>query len=432
MKTGPQWILLSAIAACSPSHAEEVWLQGDDHVSGRISTMTQDGVLALQSPLSSQTLQLRSAAVKKIVFAEATVASSWDTHIELRNGDTMMCELKAIDATHITATSPVLSELRIPRALVRAIHFGVAPIQSMFQSADMRNGWTNTRGWSVANDMLEGHGPGLIWRTLALPEPFVVRCKIQSREPINLRVYFAETMGQENSAHAERYSIHLHPNGIDVKRQSARRFTPLHSSNKAVVRRDGGCELELRFNRASAMFQLFINGELEGTFSDPVSPPLPCKQIGFETFGGDNDVQVSNIELRTWDNSNERFRTTERGNDQLDAMIDSQGQRWIGRLDHLTPLDQNTHKLSFTTEQAKEALAPNSRQVATLFFAKGEDTPPPAPTVWKLTLSDGSTLHTTTCEASEQRINFEHPAFGPQSVPRHGVLSAERIAPPAP
>lgn len=433
MKSAATIFLLLSLASAR-GVAEEVWLDGGDRASGHLSAMTADGNITLQSPLTSEPMQLRNTAVKKIVFGNTRNEPAQDMRLELIDGAFLLCNLKEVDASHVTLSSASLGDMRLPRTAVRSINFGMAPMRALFQSKQTWDGWQLERGWSLQNGVLATQGPGLISRDIALPTSFLLRCTLTWRESINLRMYAAENIGRNDPSSAERYYVHLHPGGIDVKRQSSnngRRYTPLYSTYRTPDEfRDNKCELELRFDQQSATFYLYLNGQLEARFGDPLTPPLSCKQIGFESFDGDHGVRVSDIEVRAWDASSERYRTSERGNDKLDALIDSQGQRWAGQLTGITMKD-NALKLNFTANDQPAPLTPSAKQVATVFFAD-RNTTEAGTKQWKLQLQDGSMLYAAACEIGEQRINLQHPALGTLSLPRQSVLHAERLAAPTP
>lgn len=416
------------------SGAEEVWLNDNDRASGHIVTLNSQGITHVQSPLTSEPIRLHSSAIRKIDFATTREDSSQDMQLDFADGGSLFCTVKDADATHLNLTSPVLGAMRLPRAALRALNFGVAPMRPIYQSKDTVADWQTDRGWEIQKDALCVRGAGQISRAVKLPATYQMRCTVSWRESVNLRMFVASNTGNDNPSMLNRYYVHLHPGGLDVRRQSAegdRRYTPLYSSNRNPEEfRDNKCEISLRFDRQSSTLYLYLNGQLEARISDPITPPLEGKRIGFEAFDGDSGVRVTDIEVREWDATSERYRTAERGNDQLDALIDSQGQRWSGQLTGMSTKD-NALKLNFKASDQATPLTPTSKQVATLFFTKAE-AGDANHKQWKLQLLDGSTLFAANCEITEQRINFTHPTLGNVSLPRQAMLAIERMPAPKP
>jgi hypothetical protein len=192
---------------------------------------------------------------------------------------------------------------------------------------------------------------------------------------------------------------------------------------------DRRLEVEIRVARNTSRLQLFLNGEPEGEFVDPI-PSVP-KGSGIAIICNTRSggiQEVSNLEILELDESRGRHRSEERGDSKEDSLISREDDRWSGRLQEIRKTTKGPLFL-FKSDFQEEPLEIPEADVSTVFFAvpeagrseKTEKSP------FILRLSGGGFLQVASCVFDEKSVSTEHPLLGTLTLSRDGIAAIERV-----
>lgn len=421
------------------SFADDLRLLGDSRLSGDVLAIRDDGSVDLASPLSPDPLRLKASAIRQVVFSDPFKLPDLPTaRVELTNGDLLPVLVESLDKDVLHVSSPIAGSLKIPRGAIKSLQMGVYPDRYIYSGpGDDRSEWVNEGGtaWSVGQRELEIEGPGRIARALPAAEQFVVRFDFAWSANPNLQFYFADPLEGLNQA-ADRYYLQFGAAGMEVKRESKgpKRWQPLHSLNRQpghyIASR---IHVEIRVDRRQQMLELLINGEFENRFWDPIAGAPTAGGIAFVSNAQPATIQtIRNIEVLHWDAAGDRHRTEERGDESVDALISTHGDRMEGNLQEILQTEDGP-VFVFKSDFLDAPAQLGELDVSTIFFASGEEPAGPVNAhPFSLKLHGNGVLQVASCSFAGDVIEAQHPLLGPLSLRRNGVTALERSAPKSP
>lgn len=413
---------------------------GVSSLTGTVRSINAEGLVELASPLSPEPLLLRNSGVRKIEFsgAEATPEPP-PALVELTNGDLLPVRIEKLDPKVLTVTSPVAGRLEIPRDRLTSVQLGVQLRKVLYTGPRSLKEWTDGEGdgqnWAFRPGGLVADGRATASRMMELPRQFVLRFTLKwpLKKVPNYQVYFADPLKPKGEA-SDRYYLQFGRAGLEIKREAAKgkRYNTIAQLNRTPNQYpDAEMRVELRVDRDGSRLQLFINGEPEGEFFDPISPVPDGAGISLVCNGSSGTEQeIRDIEVTEFDDSRARHRSEERGDAKTDSLISREDERWGGHLVDIRKTSKGA-VFHFKSDFQTEPLEIPEADVSTLFFASGEAAAPPGdpkPPLLLRLLGKGA-LRVSSCRVSGDTVSAVHPLLGALEFGRDGVVSLERIVP---
>lgn len=416
-----------------PAAADEVLLADGSKLSGTVTALADGGQLMLASPLAFEPFQLKADRLKRVDFtAAAAFDDKDDALVVLANGDQFPGELAAIDADSVTVRTVFAGDIKIPRPSVNTIQLGVRPPKVIYSGPDDDKGWEIKNGWRFDAKRFAAENSGTIFRKFDIPGSFLLRFRVGWRNTPNIQVYFADD-SFETTGKADRYYLQFGGAGLELKRQQSNDGHPFLSMasipGDPADYPENNLEVELRVDRKLGLVHLFLNGEEEGKFADPVKTRPLGQGIMFRSnIGGDDSQFIDNIEVREWDPSSDRHRTEERGDDKQDVLITRSSDRGTGSiLGMVAGAEGGTIRYQGPHHPDPVELAVSD--VSTLFFAKPADATGPVKQAVVLGLRGRGSLGVTGCVFTAESVTAKHPLLGELTIRRDAVAHLARTEP---
>ena len=332
------------LAASLSAPGAEVALRGDNKLTGEIVSMDEKGTISLVSPISENLLKVKGDEVRSVDFGMPDTSPEIpDQRVELTNGDVLPLEIEGLSSDILKASSPTMGSLNIPRDTVSSIQLGIVPERMVFSGPYGLEGWTRdvngSRNWNAEGDSFVAQGQGTISRELDLPEKFIVRLKLRWQNHPNFRFTFADPL-EPVGKRVDRYFLQFAGAGLEIKRESkgSNRYTPIVLLSRSPDQFGNQVEIEIRVDRNRGLMHLYLDGELEGRYTDPI-PDIPTGNgISLVSQAArESEQTVSDIEVLEWDDRGDRHRTEDRGDGENDSLIGRFGERFGGKLTAVNP-----------------------------------------------------------------------------------------------
>jgi len=410
-----------------PAAADEVMLADGSRLAGTVTALTDQGRITLASPLSFEPFELRSERLKRVNFAATDKRP--DTHdalVVLTNGDQFPADLRGIDAGLVTVATSFAGEIQLPRSAVATVQLGVRPRKILYSGPESDAGWTIRNGWRLDSGRFTAEGGGTLSRTFDSPGSFALRFRVSWRNTPNLQVYFADD-SLETTGKADRYYLQFGASGLELKRQQGNDGHP-YLSMAAIPGEpsdypDAKLEIELRVDRELGMVHLWLNGNYEGKYADPVKSAPAGRGLMFRSnIGGGDSQSIDAIEVREWDAAADRHRDEERGDARQDVLITRSSDRGTGSILGLTP-GPDGGSIRYQGPHHPDPVDLPVATVSTLFFAQQPTEPGSSPRPpLLLGLRGRGSLAMSGCTFSGDSISATHPLLGEISI-RRGAIS---------
>ncbi len=424
-------ILLSCIF---PAIAADISLTGDGRLTGEMTAMSEDGTITLVSPISENPIEVDGEHVKSVKFEIPKDAGAVpDQRVRLVNGDVLPLKITGMDATVIHASSDDMGELDIPRNFVDSIQLGIIPQKLVYAGPQDFEGWirdeNGSRNWTVTDGEFLAEGEGTVSRKIDLPEKFIIRFDLGWTNHPNFRFTFADPLKPANEP-ANRYFLEFSGAGVNVKRESTglTRYTPIVLLSRTPDQFPGDhLTVEIRVDRSRGLLQLYLNGEFEGRYSDPV-PEIPAGSgISLLSLAPrESEQTVSRIKVMAWDDRGDRHRSEDRGDGRTDSLIGRFGERFGGKLNGVRAGADGPVYL-FKSDFQEEIIEMPESEVSTVFLAgDSKDRNPDEQRGLVLRLRGKGEIRVSSCVFSEKSVKVVHPLLGSMELAREGVTLLER------
>lgn len=429
--------LLCGCGIALPLSADDLALaDGASRLTGTVLSIDGEGRLELSSPLSPDPLILKEGSVEKIEFSNAgSLPEPPEALVELANGDILPATIEHLDDRILTVNSPDAGRLEIPRNLVSSAQFGIQRHDVIYSGPRTLEEWTGSRGeqknWSFRQGSLVAKGPATAARKFTLPQQFVLSftLKWKVKQMPRFQVYFADPLTSGGQA-CDRYYLQFGGAGLEIKREATqgKRYNTLLQLNRTPNQYpDRQLSVEIRVDRNGSRLQLFLNGEPEGEFADPISPVPDGSAITLVCSApSGSELEVRDIKISEYDNSRARHRSEERGNPANDSLISRDDDRWGGHLMEIRKTGDGA-LFRFKSDFQDDPLEIPEADVSTVFFA-ASDTPAAAgrEPPFIIQLLGGGSLRVTSCRFTESTVSAAHPLLGPLELHRDGIVSMQR------
>lgn len=407
--------------------SDQVTLNDGSLLRGAILDLSVEGAVSLNPEVASGKVVIPREAINNVKFAQDVAEP--ETHpsmITLRNGDSLPCEVLALDASQVRIRTWFSGEHTIPRAAVASLSLGVRPQRQVYAGPDDVTNWAENAGWRFEEKALVANERGLIRRDIQLPENYILRFRLAWDGTPNFIVDFGEVAGKQKQSD-DRYRFSLSAAGAELKRQrpGGRWAPPLFNSGQlAAVQAAGEAEFEFRVDRKSREIHLYIDGRWMKRVIDASSPALPLgTAITFQCSGNNQGPQmIKLLEVFEWDAMTQRHQNEGPGAGKEDSVITSTGERFGGQI---RQIDGSGAKAVLVRENVH---APGGvdriplTNVTTLYFV-GPDPKLPDGKTMTLQLRTKGLL---TLNESRFESNFllcQHPLMGQMRIDRRALNS---------
>jgi hypothetical protein len=421
-----------------PLAADDVTLSdGGAQLAGNVLSINDAGVVELDSELSREPLRIKGAAVEKILFARKVAAPDHPGAVlELNNGDILPVVIESLDEETLTVLSPDAGKLEIPRKSLSSIQLGVEHRKVVYAGPRSLEEWNSGDGdfknWEYKNRSFVADGSATASRKFALPERFVLRftLKWQDRQTPNFKIHFADPLLAMGEA-CDRYFLQFGSAGLEIKREASdgKRYNTVVLLNRTPREfPDRELEVEIRVDRKASRLTLYLNGEPEGEFMDPIASIPRGSGVTLSCNGQSGNVQeISDIEILELDDSRGRHRSEDRGDPENDSLISREDDRWGGRLVDIRADDEGTLLYRFKSDFQDDLLEIPAAEVSTIFFASSKGEKPDAKaSPFVLQLNSEGSLRVSSCRFTEETVTAVHPLLGELVFRRDGILAMER------
>lgn len=429
---------LALLAAMMPPPlvADDLILEGNERLSGKVRAIDPDGTVLLDTPLAPAAVALKGESIREVRFSESGAKLPRAGYqVALVNGDVLPAEIEAVDDRNVTLRASVAGPLVIPRAMVASLRVGGSQPDVVFSGPEGLGGWTRDRTspqpWLFDKGALRALGSGTISRNLELPQNFIVRFKLEWGAVPNFKFYFA---GPANSGDAavDQYYLQFNSAGMEIKRESAsgRHFPEMNARMSRLPDRfrDKRLEVEIQVNRDAGTLLLLLNGEQEGPFKDPLPKAPTGGRIVFQTLAEEgSDLGVSDIQVLAWDLKDVSQLSKEHGDKTKDALKTISKESFSGTLVGTKPGPDGLIYVLKSAFQDEPVEVPEAL-VATIFLAvpvEEQAVAPPSP--FSLRFVGGGSLRVGSCTFSENQVEVTHPLLGPLKLPRERITAFERV-----
>lgn len=414
--------------------ADELSLAGDAKLSGTVRSISEEGLVELSTPLSPETIFLKGASVSNVVFSSSDRNSGvTSSRVVLTNGDVIPAVVRSLDGATLSVESADAGKLEIRRDALSALQFGLGEnrvIQSGIESVPDWSGEEILDEWKLDGQTLVMGGPGLVSRKLDLPPRFTIHFQIHWNTAPAFQLTFADPLKEEDE-NSDRYAFLFNSTGIELRRYTLDGKAPVilgFLKRSLSQYPDKSLKVELRVDRIQRMLFLYLNGEPEGRFLDVVGPsPLEGGiSIGNTSMEG-AELELSQFKVTEWNPSHDRYRTTERGDKNTDALITRQGERWNGRL---VAIDSRATGAVFVfkSDSRPESLELLEGEVSTIFLRDTNPSDKRQVYPFSLQLQGKGILNVASCAFDEMNAKVVHPLLGSLTIPRQRIASLKWAA----
>jgi len=418
--------------------AAEVSLHGDGRLTGEVSSMDADGTIALVSPLSPEPLRIRGDKAIRVDFgADKQNVDVSGQKLQLINGDVLPVRVNSLADGLMQAESDDLGLFSIPREMISTIQLGIFPQRLIYSGSGDFEGWkrdkANPKSWTIEGGEFVAEGQGMISRDAELPEKFILKFSFTWSNYPNLQFRFAEPKDAGNGR-VDRYLLQFAGSGVGIFRESAAKSgnVPIVFLNRASERlRDNRMDIEIRVDRSRGQMRLYVDGEMEGRYTDPV-PGIPSG-TGISIISRapqESSQRIANIKVLEWDDRGDRHRTEDRGDGKSDSLIGRNGERLGGSLTGIRR-DGDESVYLFKSDFQKEILELPEQEVSTVFIGgEGVSANDSDPDGFTLSLRGGGLMTVDSCVFGSGKVMAKHPLLGDLQIERAGIISLMRRAVP--
>ena len=425
--------MCAALTAGAATGAD-LTLRGKGKLSGEFVSMGGDGVITLLSPISKEALKVDAGAVEKVDFGVAGFSVELpNQRIHLVNGDVIPARVMSLDGGRMVVDSPHLGELEIPRGAVDSIKLGISPEKLVYSGPNGFKRWNKesggSDGWEFKEKRMVASGNGVVTSGFELPDEFLIRFRCEWSGSPHLGIAFADTL-EKTGREANRYLLEFSDAGFQLQRESPgkRRPIPIALLGRKPSEFAGrAVEIEIRVDRARGRLHLYLDGKLEGRYTDPI-PDLP-EGSGISLISknrGRGTQSVGWLEIAEWDEETDRYRSEERGDTGEDSLIERYGARFSGRLESIKPLGE-VMVYRFKSDFQKQALELPEKEVSVVFMKSvsgGRSVDDFEGLV--LRLEGAGELKVGACEFAGDRAFIRHSLLGEVTLERSAIRVMER------
>ena len=405
---------------------DHIELKDSSTLRGTVRSIEGNEKVVVDSTFSNTPIELRGSALRSIIFhaGDNNAADQRSPELlHLANGDILPGSLKGLDAGHVSFHTVHADELKIPRAHIRSIDFGVTPQKLVYAGPRPLAEWIDNDDWEWENGNLTCDTSGTIAAENILPRQFILRFRLEWESGPNFRLYFCDDF-LKRTGNADRYYFEVNSMGSQLKRQTTeggRRWHTLAQSHRRPQEYNGNSiDVELRVDRDRRQIYVYLNGEKLQRAPDPIdSFPSGTGIMLQSQAGGDLKNIISELEIYEWDAITELRRNEGHDDPQTDGLVDVEGQHLSGSAVQLEENDGNTSMI-FASPFNEQPLKIRTTRISSLYF-KHPPNPPAGEAPLQVDLRGGGSLQFSNLTLKETVVEATHPLLGRLTLDRNAI-----------
>lgn len=409
-------IVATLLVSASWSFADVITLGGDGKISGKVESISEEGVITLSSPLSPDKLQFSRKETERIQFEEKEAPKATHNNIlYLKNGDVMPIDIETLDQKQLTFALPWSAKIMADRSAIDSLHFGTSENAVLYRGP-LANEWEVGRAWKFNNNGLESQAWGSTHRKFAsFPDRYILNFCVEWTGNAGIKCLFASPSADSNAI-VDSYFLQFNNAGLELKRQSsgARKYTSLATFNELTPddMEDNRMRVEIRVDRVNRLLQLSVNGkQLRNNIIDPVETgPVPKGDIisFISTSGSEDKHTVTDIRVTSWGSASAEARMEKRSDTKTDVLYDIESNRSSGLLKSIK-MGKELQILFENPHDPSPRPLPASK-VAVIYFA-GEKPKSAAPP-YRIQFHGLGTLLVDSFVMHDGSVHAKHPVLG--------------------
>ncbi len=395
--------------------ADVISLGSEGKISGKVESISEDGVITLSSPISPEKLQFSQKEMDRLKFDAKEPAKITSNNIlYLKNGDVMPVSVEQLDEKQLSFQLPWSAKLNAERSALDSLHFGTSENTVLYRGP-LANEWNLGRAWKF-NNGLESQAWGPTHRKFeSFPDRYILHFSLEWTGNAGIKCLFASNSADGNGE-VDCYFMQFNSAGLELKRQAtgSKKYTSLASFNHLTPdeMEDNKMEVEVRVDRTNRILQLAVNGkQLRNNIIDPAETgPVPQGNIisFISTSGSEDRHTISDIRVSTWGSASAEARLEKRVDSKMDVLYDLESNRSSGLLKSIQPgkelqiLFENPH------DPAPKPLP--ASKIAVIYFSGEKPIAPAAPI--RIQLHGTGTLWVDSFTLRNETIFAKHPVLG--------------------
>ncbi len=445
-------IKLRLLACCiatpwllSPCSADEVKLNdGLSKLTGNLKAIQPSGTLELETPMSGDSLLIKGSSVQKVTLENPEETELIPpTIVRLVNGDQLRGAIEGLNEQTLTLNTKEAGKITIDRSSIASAEFGALRNKVIFSGPSNLSEWTQANStrdrWQYRRGTLVTTGRASAYKDVGLPQQFALGFVLEwkSEHPPRYEVFFADSVG-DSKKRPDRYSFTFNNYGIEIRRYTGKdqkSHTIAQLNRNPRLYPNNQMRVVLRVSRDTGRLQLYINGEPEGDFADPLNniPDGTGIRLVSESLRG-SQLEISNIKVTNYDATKNRHSTE--GRDQSkDSMIMQDDERWSGKLTKIEKSDSETI-FHFSSPSREEPLQVPGDDVSMIYFSptSTEIEDPKevfheAPS-FAISMANEWQIKAISCVMDDKTLTAKHPLLGTLQILRDRVISIDHLEKP--
>jgi len=401
------------IAQCSQA---VIHLKKGNQLTGEITSIAANGNVKIQSPLSTEILEVYDSNILNIDFTDKlTTIKHTSERVHLNNGDSLPCTLLSLDKSSVNIKTWYAESFKIPTSTLSNIQFHTKPHSLVYSGPSNDDAWETNSNWKFDSESLRCIGKGEISRELDIPQNFILKSTVtwDSVRP-KFKIYFCGDSSEAEDI-KESYFLDFSTNGIHVIRSS--KFQARAQIGKIPIRlrefSTNSFDIEIHVDRKTQTISVTINGKNYGLFNDTSFRSPSGKFINFVSNLQQNSdsLTVSNISISQWRGSHLSY-----GNElseldlDRDTLFDTKGLRCTGEIQQLS---REKKLLVFKIKYSIEPMQHPFSQIESLYFSNTKSETMKGPQgKYILSLQGGGSLTVDSILLSKTQISATHPILG--------------------
>lgn len=312
MKPVP-FILLLLFASvrlwASDSGDSTVRFSNNDHLTGTLESFTTDR-LVWKSPILEKPSSFLLDKVLDLTMpaSQPEIEARHEASVTLTNGDLIRGQLAGVSDNAVELDTWYAGRMNFNRVLVSDIRITERP-DIIYRGPDGLDGWKQSGdkpAWTYQNSAFRSSATisGGISRDVKLPQDSTVAFDLAWRDRLMFKfVIFADHLANDRSVSG--YELLFQQRSISLRSCKTQRYIG-NTQNAISLQENENARIEVRASTKSGTVALYVDGKIIENWTDP-----DLARSGFGTSiqfisQGSRAVQVSRIEISTWDGETEK------------------------------------------------------------------------------------------------------------------------------
>lgn len=301
-------------AAAADDGAATIRFSNNDQLMGSLESISTDR-LVWKSPVLEKPAPFLLSDVVDVAMPGriAQTAAGHEATVTLTNGDLVRGQIATVTDDGVELDTWFAGRLKLNRLMISDIKIAELP-DSIYRGPSGLEGWTQTDDkpvWSFQGVGFRSSGAGGIARDVKLPDECSVAFDVAWRSVLNLKlIIFSADVTTDDPDSG--YEITFQPRLIQM-RDGKTKKSMQYSRKGAMLQELDKARIEVRASRKSGKICVFINDEILEVWNEPtLMQGDPGSAIHF-VAKGTAPMQISRIEVTSWDGEIEKMPEPEIG-----------------------------------------------------------------------------------------------------------------------